>query len=208
MSKVGIMGGTFNPIHIGHLLLAECARETYGLDKVLFVPTGHSYMKDAKKNTITMPTAKQRLEMTVLATRDNPFFEVSSIEVDREGNTYSFETLEQLKKQFPEDEFFFIFGADCLYTIETWREPGRIFAACEVIAAVRGDASLDQMQEKIMELKTKFDAQIYLMPFRNLEISSTDVRNRVNRGMGIRYLVPESVSAYIETRGFYQNETD
>lgn len=204
MSRIGIMGGTFNPIHLGHLMLAECAREELDLDEVWFIPTGCSYMKEEQlKSEKGMPLPFQRLEMTELALEDNPFFSCLDIEVEREGNTYSYETLEALKKSYPEHRFFFLFGADCLYTIENWKEPGRIFAACDIVAAVRGDAVVEAMEEKCDWLRERFGASIILLPFRNLAISSTEIRERVKEGKSIRYMVPERVISYIREKGLY-----
>ncbi len=203
MSKIGIMGGTFNPIHIGHLMLAQGAAEEFELDEVWFVPTGYSYMKD-KQEGISWPVASERLEMTRLAIRTNPVFECLDIEVKRAGNTYTYETLEELAKQYPRHEFFFIFGADCLFGIDKWKEPGRIFAVSSIIAAVRDNYETEAMQEQIAYLQAKYDARIYFLPFRQLEISSTEIRDRVNKGQSIRYMVPEEVCSYIEEKGFYR----
>ena len=204
MSRIGIMGGTFNPIHIGHLMLAECAREELSLDEVWFIPTGCSYMKEKQlMRGNGMPLPEERLEMTELALENTPSFRCHDIEVKRAGNTYTYETLEELKRVNPEHQFFFIFGADCLYTIESWKEPERIFAACDIVAAVRGDSSLDAMEEKIAQLRHNYGARITLLPFRNLEISSTEIRERVKEGKSIRYMTPGRVISYIREKGFY-----
>ena len=202
MKRIGIMGGTFNPIHMGHLMLAECAREEFALDEVWFVPTGCSYMKQSSKGE-GAPLPAQRLEMTRLAVEGNPYFRCLDIEVKREGNTYTYETLEELKKLEPDTCFYFIFGADCLYSIEYWKEPGRIFSACEVVAAVRDDFAVADLQDKIDRLRDRFDAHIHFLPFREIELSSTDIRERVRQGRSIRYMVPEQVICYIEEKGFY-----
>lgn len=203
MKKIGIMGGTFNPIHIGHLMLADCAREECSLDEVWFVPTGRSYMKSGKGGPCE-PLALERLEMTELAVKENPYFSCLDIEVLREGNTYTYETLEELNKCYPEYEFYFIFGADCLFGIENWREPGRIFDACEIIAAVREDFEVSRMQEQIALLRNKYNARIRFLSFRELAISSTEIRERVRDGKTIRYMVPQEVLRYIEEKGFYR----
>lgn len=199
------MGGTFNPIHFGHLLLAECARETVQMDEVWFVPTGYSYMKaekglDQKK----MPTPQERLALTELALQAHPQFRCLDIEVRREGNTYTCETLRELHAQHPEHDYFFIVGADCLFTIEHWRAPEQIFAQCTLVAAVRGDADIDSMQAKIDDLRGRFQAQIQLLPFRRIELSSTEIRERVGTGRSIRYMAPAPVIERIEQKGFYR----
>ena len=204
MRRIGIMGGTFNPIHIGHLMLAECAREDLSLDEVWFVPTGCSYMKEEQlKGKRSMPLPSERLEMTELSLEGIPYFRCLDIEVKREGNTYSYETLEELKAACPEDRFFFIFGADCLYTIETWKNPERIFAVCDIAAAVRGDSSIRDMEDKIAWLQNTYDAHITLLKFRNLEISSTEIRERVKMGKSIKFMTPDKVVSYIKEKGFY-----
>ncbi len=203
MRRIGIMGGTFNPIHIGHLMLAECAREELSLEAVWFIPTGHSYMKSNNKGD-REPAPAERLEMTRLAVEGNPYFRCLDIEIQREGNTYTYETLEELNRLYPDTDFYFIFGADCLYGIENWKEPGRIFAACEIVAAVREDFAVADMWDKIAQLQKRYDARIHFLPFREMELSSTDIRDRLCQGKSIRYMVPEQVSNYIEEKGFYR----
>lgn len=204
MKKIGIMGGTFNPIHLGHLLLAEWARDEIGLDEVWVIPTGCSYMKAGQD----IVDAEQRFQMACMAVEGNAGLSCKDIEINRQGYTYSYETVEILRGQYPEYHFYFIFGADCLYTIEKWKYPERIFANCTVIFAVRGDSSIEDMQHKIAELEDKFQADIRMLPFLQLEISSTEIRERVRAGQSIRYLVPDNVIAYIEEKGLYRNETD
>ncbi|MBQ8117559.1 MAG: nicotinate-nucleotide adenylyltransferase [Lachnospiraceae bacterium] len=208
MSRVGIMGGTFNPIHIGHLLLAECAREELQLDEVWFIPTGVSYMKAGKNDRPdeSMPSAEDRLKMTELAIRENPFFRCLDIEVRRAGATYTYETLEVLKDKYPEHSFYFICGADCLYTIDRWRSPDRIFANCTLAAAVRGDALLSEMEEQKRRLERDFQANIAVLPFRNLELSSTEIRDRIRSDRSVSYMLPGAVQRYIEEKGFYKND--
>ncbi|MBE5865996.1 MAG: nicotinate-nucleotide adenylyltransferase [Lachnospiraceae bacterium] len=202
MSKIGIMGGSFNPIHFGHLMLAECAREEFRLDEVWFVPTGYSYMKQNDSEG-KGPLAVERLEMTRLATEGNSYFQCLDIEVQRKGNTYTYETLQELKSKYPENNFYFIFGADCLYGIEHWKEPEQIFNSCEIVAALRTDFVEEDMQTKINELQEKYNARIHFLPFREIALSSTDIRERVRKGKSIHYMVPESVIFYIEEKGFY-----
>lgn len=199
MKKIGIMGGTFNPIHIGHLTLAERAMDDLCLDEIWLIPTGCSYMK---QNTNILP-GEERLVMAQLATEDNPRIKCLDIEVKRAGYTYSYETLEQLSELYSDCEFFFIFGADCLFAIENWKYPERIFNHCTVVAAVRNGASLTGMQEKISELETRFRGKIILLPFLNLEISSTELRERIRMGKSVKYLIPDNVIEYISNQGFY-----
>ena len=201
MKKVGIMGGTFNPIHIGHLILAQRAMEELALDEVWFIPTGCSYMK---KDSVDILPGQERLEMTMLAVQDNPKMKCLDIEIRRNGYTYSYETLEQLKRENADTGFYFIFGADCLFSIEKWKYPDRIFHSCTIAVAVRNGASVDAMETKIAELKKRYGADICLLPFPNLEISSTDIRERIKQGKSVRFLLPEKVLGYIEEKRLYK----
>ena len=133
MSKIGILGGTFNPIHNGHLLLAEQARCFYGLDQVLFIPSGCSYMKRQEE---ILP-GEIRFQMVQLAIADNPYFCVSDMEIVREGNSYTCETITRLHAQYPEDELYYIVGADTLFQMEFWKNPEQIFTQCITAASVR-----------------------------------------------------------------------
>lgn len=151
MSRIGIMGGTFNPIHTGHLLLAEHVLEMVGLDQVWLIPTGCSYLK--RKEGITVLSAEDRYRMVNLAIADNDRFRCLDMEIRRPGNSYSYETMEQLQKEYPEDRFFFICGADCLYTIEYWKCADRLFAACTVLAAVGEMLILQICRKKSMRWK-------------------------------------------------------
>lgn len=199
MKKTGIMGGTFNPIHMGHLIIAEKAREQFALDEVLFLPSGMPYMKDSKE---VLP-GKIRMEMTGLAIQGNPFFKVSGMEVEREGSTYTYETLEALREQEHDTEYYFILGADSLWTIENWRNPERIFAACHILAAVRDEKSSEDMEKQAAYLKKKFGASIFLLQAGKIEISSSKIRGLRQEGKSIRYLVPEAVYNYIMENGLY-----
>lgn len=200
--KIGIMGGTFNPVHTGHLLLAQTAYNEADLDKVMFLPNGISYMK---KNTNVLKAA-HRLKMVELAIMDNPAFFASDIEIKRAGNTYTCDTLLQLKDENPQNHYYFILGADSLFSIENWKNPQIIFENCTILAAVRDGVSGARMQEKCKELMARFAADIKLLPFPETDISSTEIRALCAKGKSIRYMVPEQVRMYIEENGLYTNE--
>ena len=204
MSRIGIMGGTFNPIHTGHLMLAEYALDAAGLDQVWFVPTGCSYLK--RKDGIEILAAEDRYRMVCLAIEGNDRFRCLDMEMKRAGNSYSYETMEQLQREHPADQFFFICGADCLFTMEYWKCADRLFAACDILAAVRGDADTDSMKQKIRELEECYHAGIRLLPFRRIEISSSEIRSRRCEGLSVRYLVPEAVRQYMEEKRLYLDE--
>ena len=203
MTKIGIMGGTFNPIHYGHLLLAEFAREEMQLDEIWFIPTGCSYMKEQRG----VVTGTDRIHMVELTIKDySSKMKCLDLEVKRGGYTYTYETLEELHERYPDYSFSFIFGADCLFSIEKWRFPEKIFKQCSVVAAVRGNTSLEEMFRKIQELQERFGAEITLLRFPNIELSSTMIRKRIGAQKSVRFMLPDSVIDYIELKGFYQNE--
>lgn len=200
--KIGIMGGTFNPIHFGHLILAEQAMEVYDLDEVLFIPSGNPYMKD------TEPIADRtaRGHMTELAIKGNPHFRMSSLELDREGPTYTYETLNALKEGNPDCTYYFILGADSLLTMETWKNPKEIFKNCVVIASVRGTGTEDKIEKIATHLIYEYQADVHILPARFIDLSSTEIRQRIAHGKSVRYMLPEKVREYIYENGLYQNK--
>ena len=201
--RIGILGGTFDPIHLGHLIIAEQARDQYQLDRVLLIPSGHSYFKDNRSKKVQ--PAQVRLEMTKIAAGNYKPFEVSDIEVNRPGNTYSFETLEELKTQNPESELFFIVGADTICSMRTWREPQRIFDVCTVLAAMREDqVDPEEFKKETEALERDFGARIYPVSIPNIGISSTQIRERAAFGKSVHYLVPDALESYIIETGIYK----
>lgn len=198
--KVGILGGTFNPVHTAHLIIAEAAREEAGLDDVLFVPSGCSYLKDASD----IVPAKDRVNMIGLAIEDNPRFALSTIEIDREGNSYTCDTLLELKERYPDREHYLILGADNLFTMESWKDPEVIFQSAKILAAVRGEKKRADMEEKTEELKEKYGADIALLNVRHMDISSSIIREKAAQRSSIRYMVPEKVREYIVKNHLYE----
>ena len=203
MRKVGIMGGTFDPIHIGHLIIAEKAREQFHLDEVLFMPSGTPYMKNIDE---VLP-GSIRTEMTSLAIEENPLFSISTIEIEKEGSTYTYETLETLRDKNPNTEYYFILGADSLFAIEHWKNPEKIFAGCHVLAAVRNDKNAEEMEAQAAYLKEKFNADISMIKTGHIEISSSIIRELVKDGHSIRYLVPDAVYDYIIKNKLYKTDS-
>jgi len=196
-NRLGVMGGTFDPIHHGHLVTAEEALWQFDLDGVLFVPTGRPWMKH--EEGVSPP--EDRYLMTVIATSSNPRFRVSRLEIDREGPTYSVDTLRALRERYGEEtELFFITGADAILEIFQWKDAELAFELAHFIAATRPGYDLSRFdQEKASE-----HPKITVMDVPALAISSTDVRERVAKGRPIRYLVPEGVKSYIEKTGLYR----
>ena len=197
--KTGIMGGTFNPIHNGHLILAKTAYDMLGLDKVLFIPSGNSYMK---KNVLT---AEKRIDMVRLAIADYPQFELSLVEANRAGNSYTSETLEYLTKKNPNTCYYFIMGADSLFQIEKWKQPKQIFSLAKIVCAVRDDYDIDEIKQKGQQLQS-LGADIMYLDMPKVEISSTDIRAKVKEQRSIANDVPMEVADYIQRERLYYEE--
>ena len=197
--KVGIIGGTFNPIHLGHLILAEYAYDEYQLDEILFIPSGKSYFKDPK----TILDKKMRITLTGEAIEDNPHFALSTLETDRPGNSYTYETLEELRKKNPDVHYYLIIGADSLFQIESWKSPDIIMNNAIILAASRKDQGIDILKEKADELMKKFHSEIHILTCPMIDISSTDIRNRIKEGKSIKYLVKEQTENYIKKYQLY-----
>lgn len=194
--RLGVMGGTFDPIHHGHLLTAEEAAVQFGLHQVIFVPTGRPWMKADREVT----PAEHRYLMTVIATASNPRFTVSRIEIDRPGPTYTVDTLRALRQQHPDAELFFVTGADAMLEIFHWKDPEELFALAHFIAATRPGYDLAHFEAEAPTAHPK----VTVMNIPALAISSTDIRQRVREGRPIRYLLPEGVKSYIEKEGLYR----
>ena len=197
--KIGIMGGTFNPIHNGHIALADAAYKAFSLDKILFMPSGNSYMKQHVLDN------SKRVGMVSKAIESISYFELSTIEVERFGNTYTSETLQQLTQQNPDVQYYFIMGADSLFHIEKWKDPEIIFQLSTLICMVRDDYNMADIKKKGAELAQRGADILYLnMP--KIDISSTDIRNRVKLHQSISELVPEKVEKYILQEHLYEKE--
>lgn len=201
--SIAIMGGTFDPIHYGHLVTAEAVRHRFQVDKVVFIPTGRPAHKTDKEVTHN----EHRYLMAVLATMRNENFEVSRLEIDRPGITYTIDTIEQLKKMCrPDVRLYFITGADAIHQIMSWKEPERLLSLCDFVAVTRPGYQKNQMFEEIGELREKFESRIHYMEVPALAISSSDIRTRAQKGMPIQYLLPQEVEDYIHKFGLYRNQ--
>jgi nicotinate-nucleotide adenylyltransferase len=186
------MGGTFDPIHHGHLVAASEVAVLFGLDEVVFVPTGQPWQKSER----AVSPAEDRYLMTVIATASNPRFSVSRVDIDRGGPTYTVDTLNDLHRQRPDAELFFITGADALAQIMTWRDSERCFELAHFIGVTRPGYTLADSNLP--------DGRISLVEIPALAISSSDCRDRVIRGMPVWYLVPDGIVQYIQKRGLYR----
>ena len=196
--RIGILGGTFDPIHYAHLATVEFIRGKYNLDKVIFIPSGnppHKFWNITDK--------KNRYKMVVLATVKNENFVVSDMEIEKIGKTYTIDTLRELKRTYPTCELFFITGADAICDIEAWKDVAENFKLATFIAATRPGISLLRAQDHIEKLEKKYNAKIITVYVPSLDISSTYIRDQLNLGRSVRYLIPENVETYIKEKGLY-----
>jgi nicotinate-nucleotide adenylyltransferase len=195
--RVGILGGAFNPPHTGHLVCAQEALIQLELDKVVFVPVGQAPHRELPGD----PGAEERLEMAELATADDERFEVSRVELDREGPSYTSDTLRGLREASPDDELFLILGGDQASTLATWHEPEEVLALATVAVVERISWSRQAIGIKLGRLQGERGIRYLEMPI--IQISSSSIRRRAAEGKPIRYLVPDKVAAYIESNGLY-----
>lgn len=194
--RVGVMGGTFDPIHHGHLVAASEVADRFGLDEVIFVPTGQPWQKLDHEVT----PAEDRYLMTVIATASNPRFSVSRVDVDRDGPTYTADTLTDLRSQLPDAELFFITGADALAQILSWHKVEELFELAHFVGVTRPGYTLGDDHLP--------DGAVSLVEVPAMAISSTDCRQRVAEGHPVWYLVPDGVVQYISKRDLYRKPTD
>jgi nicotinate-nucleotide adenylyltransferase len=198
--RVGIMGGTFDPPHHGHLVAADEARWQFELDQVLFVPTGQPWQKPAG-----VSPAEDRYRMTALATAGNPAFALSRMEVDTPGPTYTVDTLRRLRDELGEGtRLFFVVGADAVLQLLTWKDREQVLAMAEFLAATRPGSNLAGLDE-LLERLPSVASRVHRMEIPTLAISSSDIRARVARGAPYRYLVPEPVARHIQQRALYRS---
>ncbi|WP_407307143.1 nicotinate-nucleotide adenylyltransferase [Desulfosporosinus sp. SB140] len=199
VNHLGIMGGTFDPIHYGHLVAAEMARSKFNLSKVLFIPTGIP----PHKNRRDISAGELRFEMVERAIQDNPAFACSSLEIERQGPSYTVETLRVLSRAWPEHELYFITGTDALREIFSWREAEEILTLIEFIGAARPGFDASDFLEHVQEEHPDIIGKIHYLEVPALAISSTDIRFRVRHRQPIRYLLPESVRLFIQEHNLY-----
>jgi len=197
--NIGVLGGTFDPVHIGHLILAEEVRARLNLAEILFVPAGQPWLKVDSP----ISPAEHRVEMVRLVIADKPYFKLSTIEIERVGPTYTVDTIAELKAQLgTENELFFILGWDNLARLPRWRQPSRLIAMCHLVAVPRPGyplPNLKALEASIPELSQK----VTLMDRPEIDISASAIRDRVTQGLSIRHLVPEPVERYIKEHKLY-----
>lgn len=197
-AAIGVLGSAFNPPHLGHLALAQEAHFQLGLDEVVLVPTGHA----PHKRMADDPGREARMEMTRLAAADDSRFSVSSLEVDREGPSYTYETLEALAEERADRELVFVMGADAAVGLESWRKPERVVELASVAVARRAGVSDPEVATVMRSLGCEDRATMLEMP--QFGVSSSAVRERAGQRRPLRYLVPDAVSSFIEEKGIYR----
>lgn len=200
MKKVGLLGGTFNPIHYGHLLLAESARDRLGLDKIIFIPTGHNPHKVNNDDVDSI----DRLIMTQSAIETNPTFELSRVEIDRQGYTYTVDTLKELEQMYQDTDFYFISGADIIFEIDKWKDADKILKKLKIVTTFRPGCDQEHLDARIDELREIYNANILKLYTPEMNISSSEIRSRIKHGYSIKYLLPEVVEKYIWEKGLYR----
>lgn len=201
--RIGLFGGSFNPVHTGHLVMAQDAEGAFELDRVLFIPA----MIPPHKLSQTLVTAEQRMDMLRLALGEHRSWEVSDVEIQRGGISYSIDTVRHMAAMYPEAELYFIIGGDTLPELPTWKEINALLDLCEVITMVRPGFEPDALRTMRLTLEPRhLESLIQRVTIGHvIGISSTDVRMRVAKKQPIRYLVPETVEHYIREHGLYQN---
>lgn len=196
------MGGTFNPVHYGHLLIAENAYEQYNLDEVIFLPNGTSPHKDLSQ----ILSAGHRMEMIKLAIADNAHFSLSDYEVKKGGVSYTYLTVSDFCAMYPDCELHFIMGADSLAYFDSWKHPEQISRQCMILAAVRDELNMDGLLPIRKTLYEKYGTRIEFISTPNFSVSSRIIRKRLEEHRSVRYLVPDAVEQYIKTHQIYNDK--
>lgn len=202
MKRYGIIGGTFDPIHNAHLYIAYEAKKQLALDNIVFIPTGIQPLKVENKVT----DSAVRYNMVNLAIEPYEEFLISDYEIKKNGVSFTHETLEYFKTNYNSEdaELFFITGADCLINIDKWKDVHKILSLCNFVVFSRGGVNLEDIKKKKEEVEEKYNCNIIFLELNELEISSTDIRNRVKDGRRIDFFVPEKVNKFIIENGLYK----
>ncbi len=198
--RIGVLGGTFNPIHLGHLLIAQDAMEQLGLDRVRFIPSATPPHKTVDK----LASERDRLRMIALAIRGNVRFEVDDIETKRGGISYSVDTLTELRRREPRTDFYFIIGADSLRELHLWREVQRLVRLCTFVTVPRPGFDPKPVIDQRLDAATRRRLRQHVLRGHACDVASHEIRARVASGRSIRYLVPDAVHGYIRRRRLYQ----
>jgi len=202
IKALGLMGGTFDPVHFGHLIAAENSRSEFGLDRVIFIPAAHPPHKEQESVLQT----GHRLQMVKLAISSNPYFEISTLEQERQGPSYTVDTVEYFRSRFPDIQIFFIMGMDSLLMFDTWQDYGRLAGLCRFIVVTRPGYVMDTSQPSLANLPQQLRENLSLLEIPGMDISSSDIRRRVRMGLPIKYMLPSAVEGYIMEQGLYREE--
>lgn len=200
--RIGIFGGTFNPVHYGHLIIAENACAQYQLEQVIFLPTGHAPHKPYMGSNMSM----HRCRMVELAIADNPKFTISHREIRRTSVNYTYRTLQQFAGEYPDYALYFILGADSLFDFDQWRHPELICRQAVILAAVRDAFTEQKVDRQIAYLREKYRGEIYRLETPNFNVSSKNLRERIRKEQTIRYMVPFEVEQYIKDQNLYLSD--
>ncbi len=200
--KIGILGGSLDPVHYGHLHMAKRAMEEYRLDEVWLIPTGHSPNKDEEK----MTSGNDRARMCRLAVRDMPALKVNTMEVDSPERSYTYRTIQKLTAQYPKDSFYFIMGADSLDYFERWVHPELICANAKILVVNRDFYTEARLHEKIRQLMLLFPCEMSIVHCSKLDVSSSMIRRRLALGQSVEGLLPKDVISYINEKGLYTSD--
>ncbi|HZH93494.1 MAG TPA: nicotinate-nucleotide adenylyltransferase [Tissierellaceae bacterium] len=199
---IGLMGGTFNPIHLGHLLMGEYIREEWDLEKVIYIPSGNP----PHKTEVDVLDSAYRLRLVELAVKDNPYFQMSDIEFSREGFSYTIDTIRQMSIEYPYERLYFIIGTDTLFELETWKNFQEIAKEIEFIMYGRSNHSEEDIQNKISGLRNDYGFRINRSKGPEIEISSTQIRDRVKRGLSVKYMIPDILIEEIRKESLFKGE--
>ncbi len=199
IDQIGVLGGTFNPVHNGHLALAKCACEQYGLQRVLFLPTGQTYYKEYSGEEMSA----HRSQMVTLAIEGDARFQISFAEMESDAVSYTYLTLQKLKQSMPGATLYFLLGADSLRDLPNWRCPDRICEAAVLLVGEREDLQADRLDQTIADLRERLHGDIRRLDQPMPDVSSREIRERVKRGEEISGFVPEAVEQYIRENQLY-----
>ncbi len=202
IKALGLMGGTFDPIHYGHLIAAELSRCEFGLDRVLFIPAARPPHKEME----TVLEAGHRLQMVKMAIAGNPAFEISTLEQERQGLSYTIDTVEYYLRRFPGIELFFIMGMDSLLLFDTWRDYRRLAGLCRFIVVTRPGYAMEADNPALANLPPVLWEKLSALEIPGMDISSSDIRQRVRQNYPIKYMLPPAVEEYILRHALYQEE--
>ncbi len=202
IKALGLIGGTFDPVHFGHLIAAENSRSEFDLDRVIFIPAERPPHKEGE----AVLDSHRRLQMVKLAIENNPAFEISTLEQERQGPSYTIDTVEYFRSRFPDTQVFFIMGMDSLLMFDTWRDYERLAGLCRFIVVTRPGYVMDAGNPALARLPARLWDNLSLLEIPGMDISSSDIRRRVRWGFPIKYMVPAAVETYIKENRLYEKE--